>query len=187
VPRSARFDPVKISIDVIKWSRYYILTSLKGEYQMTLDDLTLDIQQHIDVKSTPEKTFAAVLYRLGKGNTRPDGQTLELNLEPKAGGRWYRDRGNGVGHLWGFVQVIKPSELLELSGPMFMSYPAINHIEVKIEQLKIEPLKTELAAAGCRISLRHRALGMIDPEHRKNIGNGWSHMLSQTKKDCDAA
>jgi hypothetical protein len=144
---------------------------------MTLEDLTLDIQQHVDVKSTPEKTFAAVLYRLGKGNTRPDGQTLELNLEPKAGGRWFRDRGNGVGHLWGFVQVIKPSELLELSGPMFMSYPAINHVEVRIDP----------AAAGCRILLRHRALGMIDPEHRKNIGTGWSHMLSQTKKDCEAA
>jgi hypothetical protein len=144
---------------------------------MTLEDLTLDIQQHVDVKSTPEKTFATVLYRLGKGNTHPNGQTLDLNLEPKVGGRWYRDRGNGIGHVWGFVQVIKPGELLELSGPMFMSYPVINHVEVKIEP----------AASGCRIALRHRALGMIDPEHRKNIGTGWSHMLNQTKKDCDAA
>jgi hypothetical protein len=142
---------------------------------MTLEDLTLDIQQHIDIKATPEKAFTAVLNHLGKANTRPDGQSLELLLEPKAGGRWYRDRGNGVEHLWGFVQVIKPSELLELSGPMFMSYPAINHVEFKIEP----------ASGGCRVSLRHRALGMIDPDHRKNIGSGWTHMLTETKKECE--
>jgi len=142
---------------------------------MTVDDLTLDLQQHIDVKATPEKAFAAVLHRLGKGNTRPDGQSLNMQLEPKPGGRWYRDLNNGIGHLWGFVQVIKAPTLLELSGPMFMSYPAINHVEVKIEP----------AAGGCKVVLRHRAIGMIDPEHRKNVVGGWSHMLSQTKKDCE--
>ena len=142
---------------------------------MTVDDLTLDLQQHVDIKATPEKAFAAVLHRLGKGNTRPDGQSLNMQLEPKPGGRWYRDLNNGIGHLWGFVQVIKAPTLLELSGPMFMSYPAINHVEVKIEP----------AAGGCKVVLRHRAIGMIDPEHRKNIGGGWNHMLSQTKKDCE--
>ncbi|MGA9981002.1 MAG: SRPBCC domain-containing protein [Candidatus Sulfotelmatobacter sp.] len=142
---------------------------------MTLDDLTLDLEQHIDIKATPEKAFAAVLHRLGKGNTRPNGESLEMLLEPKAGGRWYRDRGNGIGHLWGFVQVIKAPTLLELSGPMFMSYPAINHVEVKIEP----------AAAGCKVVLRHRAIGMIDPEHRKNVVGGWAHLLATTKKDCE--
>jgi hypothetical protein len=142
---------------------------------MTFEDLTLSVEQHIEIKASPEKAFAAVVYRLGKGNTRPDGQSLQLQLEPRAGGRWYRDRGNGVEHLWGFVQVIKAPELLELSGPMFMSYPAINHVEVKIEP----------AAGGCRVHLRHRAIGMIDPEHRKNVGTGWNHMLSNTKKDCE--
>jgi hypothetical protein len=73
------------------------------------------------------------------------------------------------------VQVIKPPTLLEMSGPMFMSYPAINHVEVKIEPV----------AGGSRLALRHRAIGMIDPEHRKNVGTGWSHMLSNVKKDSE--
>jgi hypothetical protein len=148
---------------------------MKENTAMTLEDLTLDLEQHLDLKTTPEKAFAAVLHRLGKGNIRPDGQSLELLLEPKPGGRWYRDRGNGIGHLWGFVQVIKAPALLELSGQMFMSYPAMNHVEVKIEPV----------SGGCRIALRHRALGMIDPDHRKNIGGGWNHMLSNVKKDCE--
>ena len=64
---------------------------------MTVEDLILDVEQHIDIKAKPEKAFAAVLHRLGKGNTRPDGQSLELELEAKPGGRWYRDRETGWG------------------------------------------------------------------------------------------
>jgi uncharacterized protein YndB with AHSA1/START domain len=142
---------------------------------MNLEDMTLDVEQHIDIKAPPEKAFAAVLHRLGKGNTRPDGESLQLDLEVKPGGRWYRDRGNGIGHLWGFVQAIKPPVLLELSGPMFMSYPANNHLEVKIEK----------TTSGSKITLRHRAIGMIDPQHRKGVGAGWKHILESVKKDCE--
>jgi len=142
---------------------------------MNIEDMTLDIEQHVDINATPEKAFAAVLHRLGKGNTRPDGQSLELLLEPKPGGRWYRDRGNGVGHLWGFVQTIKPPALLELCGPLFMSYPVNNHVEVKVEPV----------SGGCRATIRHRAMGFIDPQHRKGVASGWSHMLNEIKKDSE--
>ncbi|MGC2696085.1 MAG: SRPBCC domain-containing protein [Candidatus Angelobacter sp.] len=142
---------------------------------MKIEDLTLDVEQQIDIKAAPEKVFAAMLERFGKGNTSPSGESLQLNLEPKPGGRWYRDRGNGIGHLWGFVQVIKPPSLLELSGPMFMSYPAHNHVEIKVEK----------TATGSHVTLRHRALGMIDPEHRKGVGQGWGHMLAGLKKDAE--
>ena len=142
---------------------------------MNLEDMKLDVEQHIDIKAPPEKAFAAVLHRLGKGNTRPDGESLQLDLEVKPGGRWYRDRGNGIGHLWGFVQAIKPPVLLELSGPMFMSYPANNHLEVKVEK----------TTGGSKVTLRHRAIGMIDPQHRKGVGTGWKHILESVKKDCE--
>jgi hypothetical protein len=142
---------------------------------MTVEDLTLDVVQHVEIKAAPEKVFPAVLERFGKRNTRPDGESLHLQLEAKPGGRWYRDRGNGIGHLWGFVQVIKPPNLLELSGPMFMSYPATNHVEIKVEEV----------GGGSKVTLRHRALGMIDPEHRKGVGTGWNHMLTELKKDCE--
>jgi len=141
---------------------------------MTLDDLLLDVEQHIEINASPEKAFAAVLYRFGEGNSTPDGTPLNLLLEAKPGGRWYRDRGNGIGHLWGFVQVIKAPALLELSGQMFKSYPANNHVEVKIEPV----------AGQCKITLRHRAIGMIDPQHRRGVGAGWSHMLNLVRKDC---
>jgi uncharacterized protein YndB with AHSA1/START domain len=139
---------------------------------MKLEDMTLDVTQHVEIKAAPETVWPAVLHQLGQGNTRPDGQSLQAELEPRAGGRWWRNRGNGIEHLWGFVQAIKPNELLEISGPMFMSYPATNHIEVKLEKV----------AGGTRVTLRHRAVGMLDPEHKKNVSTGWNHMLQQMKK-----
>lgn len=141
-----------------------------------LSDLTLDIEQRIDVHAPIAEVFRSVLHRLGEGNSTPDGRPMNMLLEEWAGGRWYRDRGNGIGHLWGHVQVIKAPVLLELSGPMFMSYPAINHIEVKLEE----------GAKGVRVTLRHRAIGMIDPEHRKGVGMGWGHVLSLVAGDFAA-
>ena len=98
----------------------------------------------------------------------------QMTLEQWPGGRWFRDRGNGVGHLWGHLQVIKPPVLLELSGPMFMSYPALNHLEVKLEQ----------RPGGTHVDLRHRAIGFIDPAHRKGVSTGWKHLLDRVAEDC---
>ena len=98
---------------------------------------------------------------------------MQLILEERPGGRWYRDRGNGIGHLWGHVQVIKPPVLLELSGPMFMSYPALNHVEVRLEEIK----------GGTKVTLRHRAIALLDPEHREGLDSGWSHYLECLQED----
>src|SRR5579862_3935885 len=133
---------------------------------MTLDDLTLDTTQSIDIKADIGDVFRSVVHRLGEGSTNTKGESMQMILEQWPGGRWFRDRGNGIGHLWGHVQVLKPPVLLELSGPMFMSYPATNHIEVKLEEI----------AGGTRVSLRHRAIGLIDPAHRENVTHGWKHI-----------
>jgi hypothetical protein len=140
---------------------------------MKLDEMTLDLIQHIEIKAAPGDVFRSVLHRFGEGFTNPKGESLQMILEQWPGGRWFRDRGNGIGHLWGHVQVIKPPVLLELSGPMFMSYPAMNHMEIKLEPI----------ASGTRVALRHRALGFIDPTHRQGVGEGWQHMLNAIAAD----
>jgi len=71
------------------------------------------------------------------------------------------------------VQVIKPPTLLELSGPMFMSYPALNHVEIKLAQ----------APGGTQVTLRHRAIGILEETHRQNIGRGWKHYLDNVVSD----
>src|SRR5664279_2753882 len=141
---------------------------------MKLDDLTLDITESIDVKADIGDVFRSVLHRLGQGSTNQQGESMQMTLEEWPGGRWFRDRGNGIGHLWGHVQVIKPPVLLELSGPMFMSYPVLNHVEVKLEQ----------KPGGARVDLRHRAIGFIDPAHRQGVTSGWKHILADLAQEC---
>jgi hypothetical protein len=140
---------------------------------MTLEDMTLDVEQNIEVEGSIEDVFKSVLKRLGEGNMRPDGESMNMQLEEWAGGRWFRDRGEGIQHLWGHVQVIKPPVLLELSGPMFMSYPALNHLEVKLDETD----------GGTKVTLRHRAVGMIDPQHREGVTHGWDALLDAIKSD----
>ena len=144
---------------------------------MQLEDMTLDLEQHIDVQGSSTDVFKSLLNRLGKGNTNPNGESMQMILEEFAGGRWFRDRGEGIQHLWGHVQVIKPPMLLELSGPMFMSYPALNHLEVKL-------VETD---GITRVTLRHRAIGMIDPQHREGLGQGWTALLNAVSGDFSKA
>jgi hypothetical protein len=59
---------------------------------------------------------------------------------------------------------------------MFMSYPAMNHMEVKLEEI----------AGGTRVGLRHRAMGFIEPAHRAGVSEGWQHTLNVIAQDCTA-
>jgi uncharacterized protein YndB with AHSA1/START domain len=101
---------------------------------------------------------------------------MHWKFEAWPGGRWYRDLGDGVGHLWGHVQVIKPPKLLEICGPLFMSYAATSHVQYR------------LAPAGdkTRLTLTHTAVGLIAKEHREGVHMGWSEFLSQLQKIAEA-
>jgi len=138
---------------------------------MKLEELTLDITQEIEIHAAPGDVFRSLVDRLADMRPEPDAKPMQLVLEQWPGGRWFRDLGNGQGHLWGFVQVIKPPTLLEITGPMFMSYPAAGHLQLRITQI----------TGGSLLTLRHRVLGMIDDEHRQGANDGWKRILEQVK------
>ncbi|MBL9002029.1 MAG: SRPBCC domain-containing protein [Phycisphaerae bacterium] len=136
---------------------------------------TIVIQRDILIHATPEIAFSALLEELGPGSVLPDGSPFPMKIEPWPGGRWYRDLGesggHAYGHLWGHVQVIKSPTLLELTGPMPMSFPALNHVQYR---LKVEE-------GGTRLTLIHRAMGLLPKELRDGMPEGWSHGLSRVK------
>ena len=137
---------------------------------------TLEIRKDIFIAASPEIAFEAMLEELGPGSVMPDGKPFPMKIEPWPGGRWYRDLGEAgghkYGHLWGHVQVIKAPLLLELTGPMPMSYPALNHVQYR--------LKAE--GNGTRLSFCHRAMGLIPQEHRDGMPEGWEHGLKRIKE-----
>lgn len=137
---------------------------------------TLDIRKEIFIEASPEIAFEALLEELGPGSQLPDGKPFPMKIEPWPGGRWYRDLGESggykCGHLWGHVQVIKAPALLELIGPMPMSFPAINHVQYR--------LKPE--GNGTRLSLVHRAMGPLPQELRDGMPEGWEHGVKRIKE-----
>ncbi len=133
---------------------------------------TLDIRRDIEIAAPIEVTFEAVLAELGPDGQMPDGKPFPMKFEPWPGGRWYRDLGNNSGHLWGHVQVIKPPTLLEICGPMFMSYPATNFLQYRLAAEN----------GGTRLKVVHRALGLIPPDHREGAEEGWEHGLKRIKE-----
>src|SRR5262245_27840365 len=132
---------------------------------------TFDFRKEIEIAAPIELAFEAVLDELGPESRMPDGGSLSLKIEPWPGGRWFRDLGNNAGHLWGHVQVIKAPTLLEICGPMPMSYPAVNHIQYR---LKVDGRVT-------RLILHHRAMGLLLPEHCDGMPSGWEHGLEQIR------
>jgi uncharacterized protein YndB with AHSA1/START domain len=134
--------------------------------------VTLEIRKEIEIAAPIEIAFEAILEELGPEGQMPDGKPFPLKIEPWPGGRWYRDLGNNSGHLWGHVQVIKPPTLLEIIGPMPMSYPAINHVQYR--------LKAE--GGGTLLTFHHRAMGMILPDHRDGMPKGWQYILERVRQ-----
>jgi uncharacterized protein YndB with AHSA1/START domain len=129
------------------------------------------ICQDIEIAAPIEIAFEAVLDELGSEAETPDGGKLSMKLEAWPGGRWFRDLGNNAGHLWGHVQVIKPPTLLEITGPMPMSYPAINHVQYRLK----------VAGAHTKLSFTHRAMGLIEAAHRDGMPEGWQHWMEQIR------
>lgn len=121
----------------------------------------------VEIAAPVDIAFEALLEELGPGSEMPGGQPFPMVLEPWPGGRWYRDLGDGAGHYWGRVQVIKPPSLVEICGPMFMSYAATNHV-----QYRLSP-----EGAGTRLQLTHSAIGQITAEHREGVHDGWNAAL----------
>ena len=142
-----------------------------------LDSLTLNVTKEIQVQASLEHTFEALLEQIGPENDTPEGNKMPMKIEAWPGGRWYRDLGDGNGHLWGHVQAIKRPTLLEITGPLFMSYAVISNLQYRLSEAK----------GGTLIKFHHKALGMIPEEDRQNALKGWVHILSRIRERAETA
>lgn len=142
-----------------------------------IENLTLNVTQEIHVRAPLDVTFAALLEQIGPENDTPDGKPMPLKIEPWPGGRWYRDLGDGNGHFWGHVQAIKRPTLLEITGPLFMSYPAVSNVQYRLSE----------ESGGTLIKFHHTALGLIQADHREGVGKGWTHINARVRARAEAS
>lgn len=141
-----------------------------------IETLSLSVNEEIRVRASLEATFAALLEQLGQHNEMMDGTPMPMKLEPWPGGRWFRDLGDGNGHFWGVVQAIKKPTLLEIAGPLFMSYPVSNNVQYRLTQEKGVTL----------ITFRHSGFGLITDEHRAGVVKGWTYIHENVRKRAEA-
>jgi uncharacterized protein YndB with AHSA1/START domain len=133
---------------------------------------TFNIVKEESIAASIEVVFESILEEMGPSHVTPDGQPMPITIEPWPGGRWYRDLGNNAGHFWGHVQAIKPPNLLEFCGPMFMSFAAISNVQYRLtEENGITHLR-----------LVHSAMGVLPPgllEGDRSFNVGWSHLMGR--------
>jgi len=135
------------------------------------------IKEEILVRASLDKTFASLIAQMGRLNETPDGKPLPMMLEPRPGGRWYRDLGGEDGHLWGFVQSIKRPVLLEIWGPLFVSTAATSNLLYRLTE----------EDGGTLITFTHTLVGPFPEDHRPQLGSGWAALHARVRAAAEAA
>ena len=142
----------------------------------SIENMMLDIKQEMHVSAPLDVTFEALLEQIGPYNERDNNEPMPMKIEPWPGGRWYRDLGDNNGHLWGHVQAIKRPTLLEISGPLFASYPLLSNVQYRLTE----------SDGGTLITFRHTALGFIEEQHKEGVGKGWASILDRIRKRAES-
>ena len=137
---------------------------------------TFEIVKEETIAASIEIVFETILEQMGPLNENPDGTPMPMKLEAWPGGRWYRDLGKNAGHFWGHVQAIRPPTLLEICGPLFMSFPVISNVQYRLTE----------EAGGTRLTLTHQAMGLFLPEHLEGFPKGWGETVDAIKAGAEA-
>ncbi len=74
------------------------------------------------------------------------------------------------------MQAIKRPTLLEITGPLFMSYPVVSNVQYRLSEVD----------GGTLIKFHHTALGLIQDDHREGVGKGWTHITEGVRKRAEA-
>ena len=141
----------------------------------TVDNLTLNITQEIHVRAPLQAAFDALLEQMGPGNETPEGTPMPMTIEARPGGRWFRDLCDDNGHFWGHVQAIKRPALLEITGPLFMSYPVVSNVQYRLTEVE----------GGTLITFRHSALGFVPDDYRQGVSRGWTSLLERVRRRAE--
>jgi len=140
-----------------------------------VENLSLDISQETHVRSSLTATFAALLEELGPSNVGQNDVPMPMTLEAWPGGRWFRDLGDNNGHLWGHVQAIKRPTLLEITGPLMMSFGVASNVQYRLKEVD----------GGTMIAFRHTALGLFPDGYREALSQGFKGLFDRIRRRAE--
>ena len=128
-----------------------------------------EIIKEEEIAAPIEIVFETILEQMGPLNSTPE-KPMPMVLEAWPGGRWFRDLGNNTGHFWGTVQAIRAPSLLEISGPLFMSNPAVSNLQYRLTEEN----------GATRMRFVHRAMGWVG-DYERGVDEGWSELIGRIR------
>jgi hypothetical protein len=76
------------------------------------------------------------------------------------------------------VQAIKRPTLLEIAGPLMMSFAVASNVQYRLKEVD----------GGTLITLRHTALGLFPPDgYRDALGQGWTLIFDRVRRRVESA
>ncbi len=79
--------------------------------------------------------------------------------------------------LWGHVQAIKRPTLLEITGPLMMSFAVASNVQYRLTELD----------GGTLITLHHTAIGLFPDNFREALGQGWPLLFDRVQRRLERA
>jgi uncharacterized protein YndB with AHSA1/START domain len=131
------------------------------------------IEQEIIIQAPPDQVFDALTVQIGEWWHHRFEAGSTVSLEPKVGGRFYEDFGDGGGALFAVVNYLKRPEQVTMTGPMGMSGPILGSISFTLEAQEF----------GTVVKLSHKVIGEVSEEHRQGYSAGWEDLLGVRLKD----
>jgi len=135
--------------------------------------LDFDCRLEVTIDAPPSAVQRAVVEGFGEWMVSPQtGQTMALRIEPFVGGRVFRDLGEGHGHLWAHISVLKPG-LIEMVGPFASVEPCYNLIRFRF---------AEAGTDQTRLTFSHQASGAVPAEMLEGAPLGWQQVIEKGLK-----
>jgi DNA-binding transcriptional ArsR family regulator/uncharacterized protein YndB with AHSA1/START domain len=130
----------------------------------------LDVEQEVEVAAPRERVFDAIC-QMGEWWPHSFREGATVRLEPRVGGRFWEEWGEGDGALYATVTKLRRPDRLECSGPMGISGPVTGVFTLDLEE----------RPGGTLVRLSHHALGAIDEQTRTLYESGWQEVFAALK------
>jgi uncharacterized protein YndB with AHSA1/START domain len=118
----------------------------------------------------PERVFRALTLEIGSWWDHRFREGSSVGFEPRIGGRFYEDLGQGSAALYAIVSLIDPPRRLRLEGGMGMDGTLVSVMDFKLEP----------GSGGTKLSLVHGILGNLEPGIVDEYREGWRAILGKT-------
>ncbi|MCX6118862.1 MAG: SRPBCC domain-containing protein [Proteobacteria bacterium] len=134
---------------------------------------SFQIEQEIKINANPEKVFAHLTNDVSSWWDHGFIQNPKaIILEPKIGGRFYEDHGNGNGALYCTVIYVEANKKLVMQGSMGMRGAVFGNISFELT----------VQGDSTLLNLSHRAFGDVSDEHKSMYSKGWQDLLGKRLK-----